>query len=348
MLPAPSMEGGMTATTQMFYDAGVFNNKNIYHFDTKFKWHTHTFIRFFESPVLKFRFILALIKYKPDIIFVIMSPYWGFYDKIMYCLIAKLFGVKSIFNSVSGRFTKFYESNFINRFWVNQLIKIPDYVVLGTPYWSRYFKNHFPNIKIAEIPNPVISEEYLGFKKEANKHITFVSAFRITKEKGIVELCRVIQKITARSNQFKFVILGDGPELAWLRKELKKQIENGIVELKGFITGEEKIKSIINADAYIMLSHFDMMPIALLEAMSASLPIFSTRTGGIPDMVQEGVNGHLFEVGEIERVVDRLKYYENNTSELKKMGEKSYQLVINKYTMEVIIRKQMQLINEII
>lgn len=347
LLPTPSMEGGMTATTQMFYNAGLFEQSNVYHFDTKFKWHKHTLIRLFESPYLKLKFIFALIKYKPDVIFVIMSPYWGFYDKISYCLIAKLFGVKSIFNSVSARFTKFYESNAFNKLLVKLFIKIPDCVVLGTPYWYSYFKQNFPNIKLSEIPNPVITEEFNTTHKLKSEKIRVVSAFRITKEKGIKELVSVIKSVNEKSDKFVFTILGDGNQLNWVRTELAKLIKEGKVELKGFLTGAEKNKAIINADAYVMLTHFDMMPISILEAMAASLPIFSTNTGGIVDMVREGENGHLYEIGEVNKVVEKLLFYENHPDKLQLMGQNSHQLVKNNYDIEIIINKQFKLAEEI-
>lgn len=347
LLPTPSMEGGMTATTQMFYNAGLFDQPNVYHFDTKFKWHKNTFIRLFESPVLKVKFIMALLKYKPDVIFVIMSPYWGFYDKISYCLIAKVFGVKSIFNSVSARFTQFYESNHFNQFLVKFFIKIPDVVVLGSLFWFNYFKIKFPGINLAEIPNPVISEEFDSTPKIKSKKIRVVSAFRITKEKGIKELVAVIKEVNLKSDHFIFTILGDGPELNWVKTELSELIKKGSVEVKGFIIGSEKNNAIINADAYMMLTHFDMMPIAILEAMAASLPIFSTKTGGIIDMVTEDINGHLFEVGEVDDVVKKLLKYENNPDKLQVMGQNSYQLVKKRYDIGVIINKQFKLAEEI-
>lgn len=337
----------MTATTQMFYNAGLFEQPNVYHFDTKFKWHKHTLIRLFESPYLKLKFIFALIKYRPDVIFVIMSPYWGFYDKISYCLIAKLFGVKSIFNSVSARFTKFYESNPFNKLLVKLLIRVPDCVVLGTPYWYRYFRQNFPHIKLCEIPNPVITEEFNSTPKLKSEKIRVVSAFRITKEKGIRELVAVIKSINERSDKFVFTILGDGNELSWVRTELAELIKEGKVELKGFLTGIEKNNAIINADAYIMLTHFDMMPIAILEAMAASLPIFSTNTGGIPDMVKNGLNGHLFEVGEVNAVVESLLNYENDKNKLIEYGRNSYKIVKNNYDIGVIIEMQFSLIESL-
>lgn len=337
----------MTATTQMFYNAGLFEQPNVYHFDTKFKWHKHTLVRLFESPYLKLKFILALIKYKPDVIFVIMSPYWGFYDKISYCLIAKLFGVKSIFNSVSGRFTKFYESNLINKLLVNLLIKTPNSIVLVSQYWYDYFKKNFPKVNLVEIPNPIIISEFSDIKKQSSEKIRVVSAFRITKEKGIYELVDVIKQVCEQSDKFIFTILGDGSELNKVITLLGDLISSDKVIFKGFLTGREKAEAIANSDAYIMLTHTDMMPIAILEAMAASLPVFSTKTGGIPDMIEENVNGHLFEVGDVKNVVNCLLYYQNNLTCLNKMGQNNFNKVKNQYEIDLIINKHLKLAAEL-
>jgi phenylacetate-CoA ligase len=346
LLPTPSMKGGMTATTQMFYDVNLFAHPNIKHFDTMFKWGKSPIIRFFESPILKLKFIFTLIKYKPDAIYVIMSPYWGFYDKISYCLIAKLFGVKTVFNSVSGRFIKFYENNILNRYFVKHFIKIPDVVVLGSEFWINYFKQIRTDIYLHEIGNPVISNSF-DIAKQTNHKIRVVTACRITKEKGIIELVEVIKKVTRVTDTFEFCILGEGPELAWMRTELNEQITKGQVELKGFITGEEKNKLIVNSDIYIMLTHFDMMPISILEAMAASLPVFSTKTGSIVDIIEEGKNGHLFEIGEVDKVVEQLLWYTNQKNTLELMGKRGQTLIKNKYDIAVIINKQLNLIESL-
>lgn len=343
------MEGGMTITTHMFYEVGLFNHPNIKHFNTSFTWSENNLIRALQSFLLKIKFIYKLISFRPHVIFVIASPYWGYYDKIIYCLIAKIFGIKSCFNNVSGGFVNFYEKNGWNKWLITQTIKIPTVVVLGTPFWVNYFKSNFPNLKTIEIANPVICENFNVTKSAALKEnkIKIVSAFRITKDKGVVELTKVIKQVCERTDQFEFTILGDGSEYAWMCKELSDLSEQGLVHIKGFVEGDAKIKEIVNADAYLMLTHYDMMPIAILEAMAASLPVFSTKTGGIPDMIVDGINGHLFEIGEVNAVADKLLAYQNEKSKLVVMGQNNYELVKNNYDIEPIINKQLKLAENI-
>ncbi len=58
--------------------------------------------------------------------------------------------------------------------------------MLGSSYWIIYFKNNFPEIKVCEIPNPAITDEFTKIVKQPSNKIRAISAFRITKEKEIV------------------------------------------------------------------------------------------------------------------------------------------------------------------
>lgn len=340
------MEGGMTITTHMFYEVGLFNDANIKHFDTSFTWSNNKLIRFIQSFILKLKFIACIISFRPDAAFVIASPFWGYYDKIIYCFIARCFRVKSYFNNVSGGFIHFYERNGWNRWIVQKTIRIPNAVVLGTPYWMSYFSKHFPGLNTVEIANPVICDNFQPqVASQGDSKLKIVSAFRITKEKGIVELVEVIKSVCEQTDQIEFTILGDGPEFKWMNEELKFHEKKGLVRILGFLEGDQKISEINRADAYLMLTHFDMMPIAILEAMSAGLAIFSTNVGGIPDMVKQGENAILFNKNETAPVVKSLLSYVGHKTQLKKMGEISRNIVVENYNIDKIIKKQLELMN---
>lgn len=184
-------------------------------------------------------------------------------------------------------------------------------------------------------------------RKIHQKKIKVLTACRLTKSKGTIELAAVIKKICTESNQFEFVILGDGPELEWLQNELAEQIQNKQVYLNGFVIGEEKVQYFADSNIFLMLTHFDMMPISILEAMSASLTVFSTKTGSIPDLIKEGVNGHLFDIGEVDDVVNKLLFYQDKTNEIAQMGKNANILIKNNYDIGIVITKQLNLIDSL-
>jgi len=332
LIPEPSSKGGMTAITKMFYQINLFDRKDTFHFNTSFTWGKSKLIRFMEFFKLQFSFILHILWHKPDAIFVMSNSYFGFYDKCIYCLVGKVFGVKTMLNHVGGEFDKFYTSNKLNTWLVNKFITFPDVLLIGSNYWENYFKSHFPNVKFYNSPNPVISSDYIMDGDYGNSDKFIISSlFRIVKEKGVYELIDVVKKATAINSKLEFVIMGGGPMLEDLKVALKQYELNNQVRVLGFVDDDIKIKEICNSDLYVMLTHFDLMPISILEAMAASKPIISTKVGGIPDLVENDVNGYLFEPKEVDLVVDKIVQLANDSSLSKKLGLASKAKIQNKY-----------------
>lgn len=330
LIPKPSSEGGMTAITKMLYEINYFDNIRFFHFNTSYS-STGKLGRLYEFFFRFQSFIKHLIQVKPDAIFVMSNSYLGFYEKCLYCLVARLFGVKSMLNHVGGEFDKFYRQNALNKYLIRMTIKFPSALLIGSTYWCNYFRTQFPKVTVYSVPNPIIANAYRNTEvsKDPNAKFVITSLFRLVKEKGIYELLSVIKLLCAEFKNIEFVIIGGGPMLEDVRLALTEYLEQGNARVLGFVDDATKVKEICNSDAYLMLTHFDLMPISIMEAMAASKPILSTKVGGIPDMVEDGVNGFLFSVGETEEVVEKLKFLIKNPEIGKSMGLKGRNKVDN-------------------
>lgn len=320
LIPKPSSEGGMTAITKMLYEINYFDNNQFYHFNTSYK-SKGKLGRVREFIIRYFSFIRHLIQVRPDAIFVMSNSYLGFYEKCTYCLTARLFFVKSMLNHVGGEFDKFYKKNKFNRVAVRIAIRFPNALLIGSTFWCTYFRTSFPRVKVYNSPNPIIAKDYLaGNPSRMNSKFVVTSLFRLIKEKGVIELMEVIKKICSRREDIEFVIMGGGPMLDTIRLELASHIAKGQVRVLGFVDDQTKIKEICNSNAYLMLTYFDLMPISIMEAMAASKPIISTKVGGIPDLVEDGINGYLFDVGETDAVIEKLEFLIENPEKHREMG----------------------------
>lgn len=124
----------------------------------------------------------------------------------------------------------------------------------------------------------------------------FVSVGRLSFEKNYSLLIRSAVQIHSQWPEVEFYVLGDGP----LRSDLEEQIEvhntKGYFHLLGNIT--DVPSHLWNADAFLMTSDYEGLPMTVLEAIAAGLPIVSTKAGGIADVVRDGQNGFLVECGD--------------------------------------------------
>jgi glycosyltransferase involved in cell wall biosynthesis len=128
-------------------------------------------------------------------------------------------------------------------------------------------------------------------------HPSILYIGRLEKIKGIEILIRAIPEIKKKLPNIHAYIAGEGSEKNAIKKLAKQlKIENCIT-LLGFISGYEKYFYIKAVDLVVVPSYYESFGIALLEAMSCAKPIVASNAGNIPNLIEDGVSGILFEPG---------------------------------------------------
>lgn len=119
----------------------------------------------------------------------------------------------------------------------------------------------------------------------------------------IIEAARLA---AARFPDLQFVLVGDGRDEARFR-ESAAGLRN--VEFTGYVTEVDDYLSVF--DVFVFPSLHEGLGSTLLDAMSFGLPIVATAVGGIPDIIEDGVNGYLIKpeqpealLGEVRRILD--------------------------------------------
>jgi glycosyltransferase involved in cell wall biosynthesis len=137
--------------------------------------------------------------------------------------------------------------------------------------------------------------------------MTLVTVARLSREKGIDDLVRAVALLRERGVPARAIVAGDGPEasrLAALAAELDVQ---DVVELRGFVPhGASLIELFDEGDVFVLPSHSEGQPHALLEAMTRALPVIGTRVGGIPALLGDGA-GILVDPRRPEQIADAVQ-----------------------------------------
>ncbi len=110
---------------------------------------------------------------------------------------------------------------------------------------------------------------------------------RVSAEKQIDQIKPVLEAIP----QARLAIVGDGPN----REALETHFAGTKTNFVGYLQGLELASAFASADAFVFPSRTETLGLVLLEAMAAGCPVVAARSGGIPDIVTDGVNGYLFE-----------------------------------------------------
>jgi len=110
---------------------------------------------------------------------------------------------------------------------------------------------------------------------------------RLSAEKEIERIKPVLEAIP----HSRLALVGDGPH----RSALEKHFAGTPTHFVGYLTGKELGAAFASSDAFVFPSRTETLGLVLLEAMAAGCPVVAARSGGIPDIVTDGVNGYLFD-----------------------------------------------------
>ena len=147
--------------------------------------------------------------------------------------------------------------------------------------------------------------------------------------KGHVQLLDAFQQIRRTKKEAKLVIVGEGYRLRDLRRRVDTLGLDGSVLFAGFQADVAPL--VATFDAAVLPSLFEGMGRVLLEAMAMGKPVVASRVGGIPDLVEHGVNGYLVRPGSVEDLKESLLKILNNPSLARKMGQAGRQRIKSEF-----------------
>lgn len=155
--------------------------------------------------------------------------------------------------------------------------------------------------------------------------------------KGGPELVEAFRRVRARYPEARLRIVGSSPEVA----------ETG-VEVVGRCPVEQVHIHYAQAAIFCLPSRREPFGVAYVEAMHHGLPIVGTRIGAVPELVEEGADGFLIEVGDVDALADRLMRLVGDRALRECMGERARQRARDRYTWEAVAGRLAASINTVL
>ncbi len=149
------------------------------------------------------------------------------------------------------------------------------------------------------LPRAERTARRLNYAAPGEKILAHLSNFRPVKRVlDVIEVfARVVQQVPA-----KLLLVGDGPD----RSNAEYLVhEKGIQEHVRFLGKQEGVSELLPlADLMLMPSQLEAFGLAALEAAACCVPTIATAAGGVPELIEDGVNGRLFAVGDVESMAE--------------------------------------------
>ena len=148
-------------------------------------------------------------------------------------------------------------------------------------------------------------------KEQARKQLGYTgkimfSMARLAPWKGYKALIEIMPRLIEKFKDVKLVIVGDGPEKKNLRSKIKDLVLENSVKLIGAVPHQETGKYFKAADLFVLNTGYEGLSHVLLETLAMKLPAVVSRIGGNQEVIEDGVNGYLFEYNNKEEIYNKV------------------------------------------
>jgi glycosyltransferase involved in cell wall biosynthesis len=158
----------------------------------------------------------------------------------------------------------------------------------------------------------------------------------VVERKGVADLLRAWPTVMEAVPDAQLVIAGGG-NLEMARNLAQRLGIEGSVRIEGWVEGEAKDRLLRGASVFVLPSHVEALPMALLEALAAGLPVVATRVGGIPSAVTDERQGILVDACDSSAIAGALAALLLDPSRRKAMGRAARERAVAEFSSEVIV-----------
>ncbi len=205
---------------------------------------------------------------------------------------------------------------------------VDKYIAVSRFYRDKMIEFGFPPTQVVHIPNFIDASQFTVSETDKGYGIYFG---RLSEEKGVMTLLGALSRVP----HLPFFIVGSGPMEAGM-KQMAAELDLRNIAFAGFKTGDELKKLIAEASFTVIPSEwYENCPMSVLESFAMGKPVIGSRIGGVPELINEGVDGLTFEPGNAEDLCAKMMELWNAPEKRKSMGKAGRVKVERDYNPEV-------------
>ena len=327
--PSCASQGGMASVVNSFRAAGLFERWPIVYLHTHIEGGKLAKLRVAIVAWLQFAGLLA--RGRVALLHAHVPRRNAFWRKTLFILPARLARCPYIVHLHSGGFVHFYQHEIgpLRRRLVRFVLDHAARIVVLSSQWQQALAGITRNPHLVTVYN-FVTTQAVNLRSEQQPN-TLLFLGRLNEEKGYFDLLHAVKLLRA---DFPDVLLycggvGDDAEIQRSLRDLNLEQH---VRLLGWVEGEVKQRLFAHAAVFVLPSYVEGMPMGILEAMAQGGAVVATSAGGIPDMIDAGVEGLLVTPGDIPALTYSLAKLLRNSVLRARMGEAGRQRVARQFS----------------
>lgn len=293
--------------------------------------------KIFSTFQIFIRQIILFSTKRVDLYYIALSPlHFAFYKDFILVSIAKIYNKKILIHLHGQGIRDAARGSFIKRKMYQYVFKNSQVICLAKPLFDdiqEVYKGtpHF-------LPNGIKAEKDLAYPK---KDTDFLFLSNLMSEKGINIFLQALSNLHKKGLQFNAVIIGDSADftIGDAKDYIEKSGLGQKVRVLGPIYGRNKYDYLAKAKILVLPSFKECFPLTILEAFQAKTAVIATNTGGIPEMVENGLNGYIVEPKDLPALEDKMEILLKDETLQKKMGELNFIKFEKNYNQAIFIEK---------
>ena len=341
--PGLDVPGGMTAVHRTWLRSAAFADVQVDYFETM---GTGGFLTKLGKNIMgQGQFVKQLATgYRPDVFHIHVADRRSFYRKLAYFEEAHATGVPVVVHIHGAVFEAFHDAHSINAAAIRHMFQRAAMVlVLHQKIYEKSVDWAGQDANIEILYNPVELHKFdRPAKVVSDGPTTVLMMGEIGERKGAFDLLKTVPDVLRAVPHVRFRFAGNG-ETDALEAMAQDLGVSEHVDVMGWTAGDAKLEAFQTADVYCLPSYAENLPVSILEAMGARLPVISTPVAGTPEEVIEGETGFLVQPGDLNALTNRLIRLLSDPDLRSKMGHAGRDRAEALFDNEVVCRRLLSL-----
>lgn len=327
--------GGMRSVVEGYRSDGLFEQFNVELLESHAEGAASLRLRLALSTLI--RLLWLLVTRQVALVHCHSAMRGSFWRKSTYALLARAFGVPVIFH-LHGSEMKLFVDQLPRPFraLIAWILARQSAVLVLSQSWFDYLVQIAPQAKAHVLPNYVNLPDLSLRTARTDPVVKLLFLGLVGRRKGVYELLPAMKQVVDEAIPTHLVIGGNG-EVEGAKDMVQELRLDQHVELAGWVSGDAKARLFQHADAYVLPSHNEGLPMSLLEAMSWGMPVISTEVGGIPELVRNGIDGLLVPAGDSAKLAAAIARLCQDQALREDMGTAARQRVESTFSREAVL-----------